>query len=65
MEIDEKLILAMLAGARAIRQNKRLQGVTFCYDVFGEFGGPKEINYCEAAKLLYDTAQAELEAPNA
>lgn len=49
---NDKLHLAMLAGARAIENNKRLCGTTYCYDVFGRFGGPKEISYSEAARIL-------------
>lgn len=50
--IDKKTALAMAAGARAIENNKRLQGITYVYDVFGENGEPKEISYGAAAKLL-------------
>lgn len=50
--IDAQTALAMSAGARAIEANKRLQGATYMYDVFGENGEPKEINYGAAAKLL-------------
>lgn len=53
---NEKLLLAMRAGARAIANNKKLHGVTYCWDVFGENGGPKEISYLEAAQLLYTAA---------
>ena len=42
--------LAMLAGARAIEQNKRYFGAIFCHDIFGEH--PSEISYSEAAKIL-------------
>lgn len=55
---NDKLHLAMLAGARAIENNKRLCGTTYCYDVFGEFGGPKEISYYEAAQLLREAGEA-------
>lgn len=51
--LDEDVILAMSAGARAILNNKRLQGVTYVYDCFGELGGPKEISYLKAAEILY------------
>ena len=57
MEMNEKLYLAMRAGARAIKNNKRLWGVSYCFDIFGEFGGPKEIAYLEAARILQDAAE--------
>lgn len=50
--VGEEMALAMSAGARAILNNKRLQGVTYVYDFLGEFGGPKEIFYFQAAKVL-------------
>lgn len=55
---DDKLYLAMLAGARAIENSKRLCGTTYCYDVFGEFGGPKEISYSEAARILREAGES-------
>lgn len=58
--IDERLALAMLAGARAIEQNPRKYfGTIFVYDVFGV--NQKEITYCEAAKALREEAEAALE----
>lgn len=57
VEMNEKLYLAMRAGARAIKNNKRLWGVSYCFDIFGEFGGPKEIAYLEAARILQDAAE--------
>ena len=59
--ITEKMALAMIAGARAIEKNKRLQGVIYNYDIFGELGAPKEISYFEAAKVLREAAEAALE----
>lgn len=59
--ITEKMALAMIAGARAIEKNKRLRGVIYNYDVFGELGTPKEISYFEAAKILREAAEAALE----
>lgn len=50
---DDKTWLAMRAGARAIRTNKRLDGTIYCYDPFGE---SKEISYLEAEKILCETA---------
>lgn len=55
---DEKLFLAMCAGARAIEQNKRLFGKTYVYDIFGD---PKEISFYEASKILRENAYKELE----
>lgn len=53
--IDEQLALAMSTGARAIENNKRLNGTTYVYDVFGEH--PKEITYYDAAKRLREIAE--------
>ena len=53
---NEKLFLALRAGARAIVNNKRLHGAIYCFDIWGENGGPKEISYLEAAVLLAETA---------
>ena len=60
--ITEKMAFAMIAGARAIEKNKRLQGVIYNYDIFGELGAPKVISYFEAAKVLREAAEAALEA---
>ena len=57
MEMNENLYLAMRAGARAIKNNKRLWGTSYLFDIFGEFGGPKEIAYLEAARILQDAAE--------
>lgn len=57
--IDERLALAMLAGARAIEQNPRKYfGATFVHDVFGD--KPEEISYHDAAKMLREKAEAAL-----
>lgn len=58
--LDENKALAMAAGARAIENNKRLWGVSYCYDVFGECGGSKEISYYEAAGLLRELSEPTL-----
>lgn len=50
--LNDKIALAMAAGARAIRGNKRLAGTTYVYDVFGKDGGPYEINYNDASEIL-------------
>lgn len=57
----DKRWLAMRAGARAIRNNWRLDGAAYCYDPLGD---AQEISYHEAAQLLFDMAdmiQAEAE----
>ena len=48
---NEKLFLALRAGARAIVNNKRLHGALYCWDIWGENGGPKEISCWEAVTL--------------
>lgn len=58
--VDKKTALAMAAGARAIENNKRLWGVTYGWDIFGECGGPKEISYYEAAQRLREISEPEL-----
>lgn len=58
--LDEKTALSLLAGARAIENNKRLLGAIYCYDIFGKLGGPKEVSYYEAAKILREAAEAAL-----
>ena len=50
--LDDRAALAIAAGARSIRKNKRLAGTTYVYDVFGKDGGPYEINYNDASKIL-------------
>lgn len=54
----DKLTLAMLAGARAIENTKRYQGVTFVHGIFGD--NPEKLSYCEAANIL--KAEAERRA---
>ena len=53
---NEKLMLALRAGARAIIDNARLHGAIFCWDTRGENGGPKKTPYLDAAVLLAETA---------
>lgn len=60
---NEKLFLALRAGARAISNNKRLHGTLYCWDIWGENGGPKEISYLEAADLLAETADKMKDRP--
>ena len=60
---NEKLFLALRAGARAIVNNKRLHGALYCWDIWSENGGPKEISYLEAATLLAETADKMEERP--
>ena len=50
--LDDRTALAIAAGARAIRENKRLVGTKYVYDVFGKNGGPYEISYHEASEIL-------------
>lgn len=52
----DKLKLAMLAGARAIQQSRRLDGTIYVYDVFGN---PEEISYYEAMNVLREEALKE------
>ena len=56
---NEKLILALRAGAGAIVNNKRLHGAIYCW----KNGGPKEIPYLEAAVLLAEAADKMEEHP--
>jgi hypothetical protein len=56
--LNEKLALSMLAGARAIENNKRYQGARFVHDVHSEC--PQEISYYEAVKILREAAEAAL-----
>lgn len=51
-EMLTELQLAMNAGARAIEQNKKLQGIFYCYD---PLGNSQEIPYAEAARILRNT----------
>ena len=53
----DKSILVLLAGARAIENNKRLSCTTYVYDIFGS---AHEISYYDAAKLLCDEAERQL-----
>lgn len=56
---DERLALAMLAGARAIEQNPRKYFMTtLVHDAFGD--KPKKISYHDAAKILREEAEAAL-----
>lgn len=50
--LDDRTALAIAAGARAIRENKRLVGTKYVFDVFGKMGGPYEIGCHEASKIL-------------
>lgn len=50
--LDDRTALAIAAGARAIRGNKRLVGSKYVYDIFGKNGGPYEISYHEASEIL-------------
>ena len=50
IERTEELVLAVNAGARAIENNKRYHGTTYCIDVFAE--KPREIPYLKAAEVL-------------
>ena len=52
LALDDRTALAIAAGARAIRENKRLVGTKYVYDVFGKNGGPYEISYHEASEIL-------------
>lgn len=47
---NNRIKLAMNAGARAIEQNKRISGSVYVFDIFGE--NMKEISYKEAAEIL-------------
>ena len=60
---NEKLFLALRAGVRAISNNKRLHGTFYCWDIWGENGGPKEISYLEAADLLAESADKMKDRP--
>jgi hypothetical protein len=50
IERTEELVLAVNAGARAIENNKRYHGTTYCIDVFSN--NPREIPYLKAAEVL-------------
>jgi len=52
----KKLQLAMNAGARAIENNKRLDGSTYIYDVFSD--DKQEISYREASILLREQSES-------
>lgn len=60
LQKNEKLYLAMLAGARAIRNTRRYDAATFVHDIFEVNGKRKEISYYEAANILI--AEAEVRA---
>lgn len=49
-------VLAMRAGAKAIVNNRRLEGATYVWDFRREQGGPKKITYYAAAMLLAEMA---------
>jgi hypothetical protein len=51
-----KLQLAMNAGARAIENNHKLEGVTYVYDVYAD--DEEKISYREAAVILRETASS-------
>lgn len=53
MEHNERLELALRAGAKAIRNNWKLHGTIYVLDPFGT---PSEIPYLEAAQILQDEA---------
>lgn len=53
----DKLRLALLAGARAIENNRRLHGTIFCHDPFGNC---QELPYLEAAKILREAADGQI-----
>ena len=55
--LDEETALSMAAGARAILNNKRLEGTKYAYDIFGEH---KTISYFEAAIKLSAISKAAL-----
>lgn len=52
--LDDKTALAIAAGARAIKTNRRCETATYVYDLFGEDGGPYEISYQTAYERLMD-----------
>jgi hypothetical protein len=52
----EKLFLAMNAGARAIENNKRLDGTTYVFDVFAE-ENRRLISYREASEILRNASE--------
>lgn len=60
VRLDERTALAIAAGARAIENNKRLFGVTYMWDIFSKFGGPKEISYAESAQILREMSESVL-----
>lgn len=51
-----KLQLAMCAGARAIENNKRLDGSTYVYDVFSD--DKQSISYREASQVLRENGES-------
>ncbi len=63
--LDEKTLLAISAGARAIENNKRLWGTRYCWNVFGVNGEPKEISYYEAANILRQLSEPLLDREEA
>lgn len=55
------LVLAMLAGARAIETSRRCVDATYVRDPFGEHGAPQELSYYKAAELLRTQGERLLE----
>lgn len=57
------LALAMLAGARAIETNRRCDCTTYVRDPLGEKGGPEELTYYTAARILREEGEKILAIP--
>ena len=55
--LDRRTALAIAAGCRAITNSKKYDGAAYVYDIFGEEGGPYEIPYAEAARILNEIWQ--------
>jgi len=53
----EKLTLALMAGAQAIKNNNRLRCATHMYDIYGS---QQKITYDEAMELLFEEFQRRL-----
>ena len=56
IERTEKLMLALNAGARAITNTKKYHGTKYVMNAFSS--NPKEIEYLDAAELLWNAAEA-------
>lgn len=57
MELTKELAIAMLAGAKAIREKlSREGGSTYVLDPFNERGMKAEIIYKDAEQMLHDAA---------